>query len=270
MQFYIYNIKIQSETRGLENKTQVYEEVFEKMASLKQEVKIAGETYAICSSYTKDNEILYGSIIKFTKISGNNWVDVPSGEIENGIDIPENKYPNAKIAQFYFNTIAHRIYIDKKLTSKQAKFFLQNALKSFVAQDEDLEVEIETAQDAIDEILKAKEIKSLDIVITPSNDDAISGMLEETIDDDLKKTGVAKLEQKFRPSNKNASKIQNSNFAKASLNLAKTNGNVKADIVNEHEEKKKIVTEDYPAVVNVPGKKPSISELISFFKNRKY
>lgn len=263
--FYVLNIRLISETR---KGSDAYIQLFNKLHSEKIFINGHGDreiaTRRILDFKFEDESYITGKIFTFSKLENSDWINITNME-NTEIEIPENIHPNFKENDFVFIPSAHRLCIPKNPKVSLVatyKYFLE-ALNKIVDEGEMVNVSIEQSKDIFEQIIKAKSIRKLEIKISPTNDD-INKEAEEFMDQELKKMNAGELLIIAKSDSKGKLSLD-SEVLNGSLGLAMSNGEVVADIIDNQDKKKKIITKEHPREVSVEGKVGE-NEEISIFK----
>jgi hypothetical protein len=241
--FNVLNIKIISDKPVKESD---YKKLFEESFENRRIGQISGENHGIIRQLFHDNEnsFLYGIFCRFVKIE-NQALDINSLEIVN-FEIGKNLFPNPREASFVFFPDLHRIGI-----YGGAKISLSTLQKMLISifnapqKENRVDVYIEQSTDAFDRILKAKMMSKIHIEISPSNAD-VNKSATLFMDKEIKKMGAGKLSADINPNAKGTLNAKGSKMFEGLLGLAKSNGYVKATIINEQEKKEVINTSSHP------------------------
>jgi|GEM_PF-145662 len=247
---FVVNVKLRSTNRSGDD---AYIDVFEKLFHSKIPGRIYGDTHYIIRTQFKgtqnDVPYLYGKFSSFTKIEGQNWLNLEQME-PVVYEIPDNIFPNLKETSYYFIPSAHRFCIEPErgFSVKNVVKYLEYALPKIIESDEELNIEVETEINAIEEIIHANRILNLEIDISYTNDDLVDKE-EEFADREFKEMQAGKAKIILTPDH-HKSLSMDSKFLLGTLKLAQSNGKVKANIVDAHDIKRKIETSEYPRRVH--------------------
>ncbi len=251
--FNVLNIKMRTSEDDKENG---YIELFKKIHSEKISIKIIGDNHTVVRTCFQSNTVngdivLYGKLSKYTKIEGNDWLNLKNMETET-IDLPEGTYPNFTETDYFFFPSIHRIAIlaNRKISINTAYNFFKNAINKVVEYDEMAEIAIETSNDFIEKIINAKKIERLEIAISYSNSDNYD-YAAKAIDDELKNSNVNDISIVAKPDLKGNIDIEKSNFFMGILELCQSNGRAKATIRDAEDKRQVVDTSQYPKEFNV-------------------
>ena len=269
MKFFIFNIKLRSETR---RQYDGYVELFETAVKQREPIFLSSEKQAVLREnftpslesntlFNKDydnleeNLFFYGSITKFTHITNHRWLNIKTNKIEDNDEIPKDKFPNAIDINFFFFPQSHRMFVEQgKLGVKSTEKFIQQFFaKGIDPTQEHIDIHIEQSSQIIDSIKNAKELHNLEIVITPTNDDPIANDVQKFFDQDSKQSKSRSVSISYKDSEQKKGLIV-TNFMTGILNLAKRNGVVTARIFDGYK-KKTIKTTDHPDILEIPYEK---------------
>lgn len=196
----------------------------------------------------KEYTILYGKLLRFNTIK--NWYNQKE-QLFQDYKLPANLVPNAFETDYIFIPQVHKFFIryNNRVNIYQAKNFIGKSLGSLLITGEKINVNVITASDAIDKILSASIIKSLDIDVSYTNDD-IGNEAEELIDKMLKEAHSGKASINLRPDS-SGSLNSESDLVKGFVGVAKDNGTITAKIINNDGKSETIRTEQYPEKFNL-------------------
>jgi len=241
--FNVLNIKITSDKLVKEAN---YQKLFEESFDNKRIGQISGDNQGIIRQlfHDKENGFLYGIFCRFVKIE-NQALDINSLEIVD-FEIGKNLFPNPKEASFVFFPDLHRIGIYGG--AKISLLTLQRMLTSIFndpKKKNKVDVYVEQSADAFERILKAKMMSKVHIEITPSNAD-INKSATLFMDKEVKGMNAGKVSTDITPNAKGTLNAKGSRVLKGMFGLAKSNGFVRATIINKQERKEVINTSSHP------------------------
>lgn len=189
---------------------------------------------------------VYGTLINSTILSNGKWFD---DDKEGMVDFEVDKklHPNTQVWRFCFVPSTHRLalYLDNKASLGQVKKYFEEAFKDVVDRDkgEEVHVSIVSSEDAIDAILNAKHLTSLEMEVTYTNND--NNEEWEEADQQLKDSKITKVKTKLSGTPQQPISLKSGTFFHSLLHLCKDYG--KAIAVGKFDGKrKKISTERYP------------------------
>lgn len=250
--FAIINVKLLSDKR---KGTGAYYSIFKALYQDKIKAKLDSDRGAILRTQfelIEDNKrSLYGSISKFTHIEdGVDWIDLVTRE-STTYELPKNLFPNLKETFYCFVPEAHRIAIvqSDKFTLTNALDFLEDALKQVISSDEQIILNVEQDADIFEKILSARQVKKLKIEISYSNAD-ISNEMTAWMDQELRDSQIGSLKLEVTADNSNNILVDNQ-LINGALGLARSNGEVEANIINEDNKREKIITKDHPRKIQI-------------------
>lgn len=229
----------------IDHSKEKYIELFSKIGKICEPIKLRGSRYVLPGEFKKyDDELIFGYFYKFTKIDENStWIDVKSiKEIvdEEGKPVqlsPKNKHPNTKHINFIFSTKDHRLIFIKDEMSAQTMLGLFEKIMDYLGVF-DISINIEQSPDSIDKILKLQRITNLTIFICVPNPDDLGGV-DVKMEERLKSIGANKFKEEYIGQDiKPNQEIQNN------MNLASSNGYVKAIGTNQFGERVELKTTD--------------------------
>lgn len=269
IKFKVFNVKLLSELRSGEK---AYREMFKTFFEADVRINTYSDKFIKFKTMfgIKDSEVIHGELIHYTNIDRDDWYDEIEDK-ETSVDIPPEKLKSAKMWSYFFIPSIHRFcFLDSAdVSAGQIGKFLEEGLKKTLPMNEDIQVNIEISSDGIDEILNAKEVKSLKINLSYSNND-LTKDYAELLDNDMRDADVKDLEVDAKSRRNSTIDLQNSKILKAYLELSKSNGSAKAVIIKD-KERVKIETKDYPLClyVQVEGndiQKSILDKMRSIFK----
>ncbi len=245
------NIKLRSSEReGCDAYFELLHDVYEKRLIGKPK---RGNSVILRTQHSKeiDNQkILYGKISRFTNLDSDDWIDLDKMEIAS-FEIPENLFPNLKETEYFFIPKAHRFCMKKSqaLSVTQVEEFFNKVLKECLKTGEEFEVCIEQDSDTIQQILNARAIRRVEVEISYTNND-MKDEAEEYVEDIFKEMQATRAKMVMEPDHHNHLSIDNK-FLRGVIKLAKSNGYVKAKIVDAKNKVKNIFTKKHPEIIAV-------------------
>lgn len=252
--YFGYNITLRSDKRKGEN---AYLELIKLVrdigyVQISPDKAITVKTYAETSTSENGTNytIVYGRLIKFTLLEGDNWYNSKNRDVVKYTP-PEGVYPNAFETDFVFIPYTHRFYlkISPKFASKSVFAFLLGAFSQVITADEIVNVSIIQSSDVIETILTSRELKALNVVVSYTNDD-IGPDAQELIDGLLKEAHSGKTEIALKP-DQSGNLNTDSKLVKGFLEVAKENGEATASIINLDGKKQTIVTANHPEKIKI-------------------
>jgi hypothetical protein len=245
----ILNIKINSpEGSSIEK----YQELFERLHSRKISYNSIGSNHLYVRQLfaNEDEEIIqYGLISRYTEIEGDNWLNKETNEIAI-FNLPENLKPNLKDYEFAFFPFAHRIAVVKSNGSpspKTLKEFFQTALDYVADEKDQVYVHVETDKGVIERIIEAPTLKRLEVKISYTNDD-IGEETKKFMDDMLKDGHVGEIEFVAKADSTKDLNQKDNPLIRGSIEMAESNGSVKATIKNSEGKREIIETKMHPKI----------------------
>jgi hypothetical protein len=274
--FNIFNIKLRMPD-GKEASIEDYITLFERADKARVRVKVSpsvGVMFRRVMREKVDNEeIIFGIISRYTPIESDAWVNFNDPDSEEKVAVPRDTAPNRKDTWFYFIPKNHRLALVKRSDSlplNYARLFLQNGLAAKLRSGQALDVEIANGAGAFDMILAAKEVKTLHIAVTYTNNDA-NPELTKNMDDQLKDAHIRRLVVDASADATGSINIGASELISGAMGLAKDNGNVVASIVKEDGQRVKVESKAFPRqetiVSEIGGNvlKDMLTKMISLF-----
>lgn len=243
-----------------------YLSLFQRAFEETTQVPIIGDKWGHIASLRKiriNNEedfAIHGLILKYTQINKDEWYNITKAELatkeELGeINIPANLRPNTQQFQYVFFPQQHRfIYISKhseplgdrrwvQFSPGLMKKFLTNLFSQFLPDNNDFEITIEQSSEEIEKIIKAYTVSKLEILINLPNDDAGSSIYKD-ITERLNDENVS-IYYEHKTAKKDHSIVPSEETIEH-INVAKSNGYVRAEVINQDGKKESFSTEDHP------------------------
>lgn len=173
----------------------IYVELFNYLYENRRDVPLSNNTYLSINSLDLLNEKepldgFLGEIIKFNGIT-DQWFNQKTGqkaepEDLKDVQIPDHLKPNAKFFKFVFFPRDHKLICEIKdkegsISAKMLLEFFQNLFKSpkLLEIFDTVEVNILPDLDAVDKILRMKQLKKLHLIIFRPNADELAEMEQE-------------------------------------------------------------------------------------------
>lgn len=204
--------------------------------------------------YSKLNDLIQCTLINYTKLDDNDdWYDEARDKVVKHETDP-NIYPHAKEWDIFFLPEKHRMAVvgKKGISWSQIEKYFNNAFEdaiSVLGYDE-VVLNQETSQEAIDQVFSYDNISSLEIEVSYSNNDT-NDITAAAIDAEFKSNNVGKIKTKATGTKGKPFTLKKDESYIASLvKLAKHNGYVKAD-GHVGKNRKKINTRNYPMVKRI-------------------
>ena len=247
----VINIKLLSNSRS---GSEAYTELFRVLYGDKIHSKVFGDKHFILRTQfqydANGSFVLSGKLTSFSILDTRHWLDFKDMDVVE-YEIPKDHFPNLKETTYYFIPDAHRFCFEPMsgFSIKKVTAFLQESLRATISSEEQIETDIEISIDAIEEIIKAKSIQKIEISISYTNQD-VNEDAAEYMDRELKKMQARKIDMTILPDQHDTLSTQSKMLA-GSIGLAKSNGVVKATIIDEFDRTKIIETSDYPRTINV-------------------
>ena len=193
----------------------------------------------------KRHKVLHGKLVRYTVLDENQWYNRRTKEFEK-YAIPQDVFPNGYETEYIFIPAAHRFYfaVNSKVSIVATETFLNKALKRVAGIREEVKVNLIQSTDTFEEIINSKQIKSLRVNVSYTNDD-VGKEAAELMDEFLKDAQVGEIEAVFKP-DQNGTLNTESTMVSGFLGVAKENGTAEATIINDAGKQKKIVTTNYP------------------------
>lgn len=262
---------------GKEASQQDYIDLFTRTDRARVRVKINATVGAMFRRVISDkigqDEVLFGIISRFTPIESDDWVNFADPDSDERVTVPLNTAPNRKDTWFYFVPKVHRLALVRRTGSMPLRYaadFLKAALSTRLKTGQALDVEIANGAGAFERILAAKEVKTLRISVTYTNNDA-NKELTKSMDDQLHDAHVRRLLVEASADATGSIEIEKSELISGALGLAKDNGNVRASIVDESGQRAVVESKAYPRQETVESEvggsvlRDIITKIISLF-----
>lgn len=241
-----------------------YLSLLKSLYELKQPIRLRGEEFMVfknqkeseCMIATdRKTKVLYGKIVRYTKIDGKDWFDLNIMDKAENVEIPSNVFPNLKETEYFFFPEAHRLAFIKTsgFSPNSVRLFVETLMKQVKLGDDQFEVNVVTDSVEVSRILCASEIRRLFVNLSYSNADE-------------HESAAAVLDELYRGSNANTFKGElsgtidpNSELVKAYLELSGSNGYAEASVKEQGDSRfKTIKTTDYPQVVDIKSEDTSL------------
>ena len=209
--------------------------------------------------YSKLNNLIQCTLINYTKLDDNDdWYDEVRDKVVKHETDP-NIYPHAKEWDIFFLPEKHRMAVVGKqgISWTQIEKYFNNAFEdaiSVLGYDE-VVLNKETSQEAIDQVFSYDNISSLEIEVSYSNNDT-NDITAAAIDAEFKSNNVGKIKTKATGTKgKPFTLKKDESYIAGLVKLAKHNGYVKAD-GHVGKNRKKINTRNYPMVKRIKSVTP--------------
>ena len=247
--FFVINIKLLSSARS---GADAYIELFRDLMSSRAVIDVSDEKSVALTSQTREEigprkiSLIFGKIAKFTTLKDEGWLDFENME-EINYRLPDNLFPNLRETDYFFIPEAHRLVVRKApkcVTINDVVKYLDLGLLRALKDNESVEVNVEQRYDGFDKILKAEYVQELSITVSYTNND-INKDAEEFMDDELKNMQVQKFKVDATNDHRSHIAIEDSKVLKGTFELARSNGEAKAKIINGGVEET-VNTKDHP------------------------
>jgi hypothetical protein len=159
--------------------------------------------------------------------------------------VPEHLKPNLREGLYLFSPKHHKLFFETAFLSPQS---FSRLITSLFSQDPiyekygQVDVNVQSTQEAIEKILSIPRITRLDINFTMPNPDDL-GALEQKIKDRLEKQHIRRIKQEATSTHKEG--VKPDLETKALMSVALQNGEVNA-VGYEGEQQKMLSTKDHP------------------------
>ncbi len=255
----IINVKLLS-PNGLAK----YNEVIQLIHAERPKVKAYGDKHIMIKELKSglDGKVFYGQFVYFTMLEGDLWFDEIGNDYEN-FKIPVGKHPNPKSCDFYFFPENHRLCFDdtKGVSLNAVLKYLKTTFDLFKPDGFEPAIEVESSHDFLDELYKAKMISKLEVRLSYSNNDPTEGF-EKLFDNGCRSGNVHEVDFTTKAAIGQSLNLNESIVLKAALNLAKSNGEVKASIKDGRGRRKTLNTRNYPKRLTIDIGENNILSLI--------
>lgn len=227
-----------------------------------EHIQKEGKTYVINSekririhSYGSTDDLLYGTVVNYTKLTGKNWYDEETNVITE-VDLKDTLNPNSKQWTFYFQPSTHCIAVPStnRVSYPQIIKYFQLSLNnaSEVLGFGEISVTPVVSSSYVKDIQELDCINSLSIKVHYSNNDnnEAADDIMTIMDKQLKSQNVQNLEVKASGTKGNPIKLIYDTFLSGILLLSEKNGSATAKGTKDSREVT-LHTEDYPRVISV-------------------
>ena len=186
---------------------EIYVDLFEYLHANRIDISLNNNTYLAINDLKPLNEKnplngLAGEIIKYNNITSD-WYNENTGQLAEAEDLAEVKIPphlkpNAKFFNFVFYPLDHKLVCEIKdkdgsISAKMLLEFFQKLFSSVKLLEifKTIEVNILPDMDAVDKILRMKQLKKLHLIIMRPNADELAEMEQEIFEEmDSQNIGV--------------------------------------------------------------------------------
>ena len=251
--------------------TEKYIELLNRIKECHVSVNTYGDKSTKIRSLFPHDNYIRGILVNYTQLENENWYNSETEEIEQ-VETNPNLNPNAKELEFIFVPKTHRIALIKRGKS----FSLSQALRFFSEafseiSDGNVKVSLVSTFDVIDSIFQAKQVTSLKVSLSYSNNDNNEDW-EEMIDSQAKQSELNSLAMEARGTKEHPICITEDNMLGGFIKLSRENGQAEVtgyfDGKNKRETRK---TKEYPEVMQIThGKDEDPYELISTCLLKRY
>lgn len=230
-------VKQQSPKRYAQLITKIYED------------KISYNTFS--DKYTQIRQLfnhdglIYGKLVNFTYLKSGNWYNSATNEYEE-VEFDPSLHPNSRDWDFFFSPNDHKLAVVSSASKTQIVKFFEYAFSQVVSKknDESVQFSVISTSESIERFFTFKEITSVEIKVSYSNNDNNDGW-EAAIDDNLKNSDTRQINIKATATQKNPLKIIKESVLGAFIQLAQRNGKVKATTYDGGT-RRIVSTDDFP------------------------
>lgn len=260
LNFYIFNIKIQSKKTG-EERTREYLNIIKKLSVTRKPYSISKNEAVVMYGllgYSEKTipEYVYGRIARGTYIEGEE-IEVLDGD--KVVVKPNDKGLLKPVAaDFIFVPEIHRLGLEKVVngpTPNDIYNYLFDRVNEFVSEDDIITIVLEKDEKIIEEIYSAKAVFGLKYKISYTNDD-LTPTFGKELDEQLKAGNVGSLIVSAKADNKDEGlNLEESVILKGGLELAEKNGEIQSAQIKKpgsnkivsisNKSKPKVVAEEY-------------------------
>jgi len=247
--FFGFNIKlISNERQGTFAYTEIIRDMFTKdiyaLVGSDKAMLLRNQFSQTVIWKEQEYEVIYGKITRYTTLEGANWYNKTKRDYQT-YEVPLDIFPSGFETDYYFIPAAHRFFIRKspKVSFVATERFLNLAIKQVITPKEDFRVNIIKSQDVIDKIIDSKELRSLIVHVTYTNDD-IGEDAEQWADELLKDGQIGRIDATFKP-DQNGTLETNNKLIRGLLEISKENGTAEARIINQNGRKETVITESH-------------------------
>ena len=174
-------------------------------------------------------------------------LNVKENTLENAV-IDPNKGLDAKDMEFWFFQKRHRFAVYKSDVNRISKFLFHSFKFKFGDEDK-FAINIEKDKDTIERIISSEAVTSVKVSVRYTNNDNLEDW--ESLDADLRNSDTTQAELSLKSSKAKPIKVKCNNILKAFLQLSRSYGTAKAEIVNDEGRTVKIDTKNHPKTVVV-------------------
>jgi len=248
--FNILNIKLNT-PEEFANDKEKYKNLIDNVKGRKLITKLRGDKHCIMRTLFHDPEkpeIMHGEFTAFTMIETDEYLNIDTMDIEEGLEIDQNAFPNPKGLPFYFFAEFHRMIVPSKgkISLNSITKHIQESFSAVIGEDEEVEVIQQQSHDVFEKILSAPYVRKLEISLTPTNNDPIADEFEDMFDEDVKENEIKRMDTIFWARGGKTDSFANSKIIKAQLGLAAENGQAIANIYDAEGNKETINTSKHP------------------------
>lgn len=271
--YYGFNVKIltnakKTEKLYLDAFANIYEQGITAVIAAEKGVSLRTQFSTKVPFKDKDHVVLYGKIVRYTLLEKGNWY---SKQIRDYVEheVPKDIFPNPFEADYVFIPAVHRFFIrtGTKVSITAAEAFLKIAVKKVIGGDEDVDVYLIKSTELIEKIINSKEIKSVKVTLSYTNND-IGGDAEDEMDEVFKDLQLGK--GTFILSHDVSGHLNKENtFLKGIIGLSKDNGEAEASIINDEGKREKVITKAHADKIKVVAKEEDAAKNELFQKMMK-
>ena len=279
--FYIINVKLRNKHTKADLEPLAYEKLFRRLWRSKIHKESSPQKHCIikaCREEKEEGEFFFfsGLLAQFTFIEGESWFNADSLEVVDDFQIPDNYFPDLVLTEYIFVPAAHRFafYTNSQIAISPypVKNFLEMALDAVTESNEIVEVDVETSNDGIQQILNAMVIKKIKMDVNYSNFD-IGTDVKKFFEDSLRDSNTANMTIIATAKEDNSIEIDKSPILQGALATVQSNGDAEARIIDEHGRLKTVKTHDYPRkedIFGVPTRFPQLAyeKIMNIFRNK--
>lgn len=262
--FHVINLIIRKANDDKDLDQKKYEELFKEFAKSETSGKSSREKEALLVTNSEipinqNENICFGQFVEYTNIDKKKWFNLLKKEIDPEFSIPEHLKANSVKNFYFFIPSIHRFCYSftskEKIDPLNVEAFLNEAFTKFLNKNYNKlyypEINFEKERETIEEIINAKQLFSLEVTVSYSND--FSKDMKDFFEEDMKQSNADSI--KINANNKNGESLDLSKgrILRGAIEASTSQGTATARIKNG-KTSKTIKTIDHPAKYKVPSK----------------
>lgn len=248
-------------------KKENYIKYFRKLYDDKITINTYGDRYTRIQTYytNDDGNVIYGVFANAAFFDP----DTPALDSKTNEVVPSGVDPTKglglKTWNYYFFPEYHRlVFLDKETSGSQLIDFLNRAFGNFL-DEYDYQINIEKDSQTIEQIINAKNLSRLKVVVSYSNNDNNEGW-KGIIDNQLKQSRSRMMKLDLSGSKKNPINVTQSEMIRGFVELSASNGYAEASEITSNGKIVSINTQNHPLVKVIEFMESPISGIKSFLK----